>query len=120
MITSRAVNDRVLLLEFLKLLRHLQIRSAELRPPAVVRLLADPQPSADIGHVHAIPKVNVSLPKQATICSALRRFFIREPVQAPGGARGFSHMTWIRIWGWGQGRTSPIDTGTDLRIFKDS
>jgi hypothetical protein len=72
MITSRAVNDRVLLLEFLKLLRHLQIRSAELRPPAVVRLLADPQPSADIGHVHAIPKVNVSLPKQAhdLLCTA--------------------------------------------------
>jgi hypothetical protein len=25
----------------------------------------DPQPSADVGHVHALPKVDVSLPKQA-------------------------------------------------------
>jgi hypothetical protein len=37
--------------------------------------------------------------RKPTICSALRRVFIREPFQAPGGARGFSHKTWIRIWG---------------------
>ena len=37
-----------------------------------VRLLADTQPSADIGHVRALPKVNVSLPKQAydLLCTA--------------------------------------------------
>jgi hypothetical protein len=41
-------------------------------PPAAVRLLADAQPSADVGHVHALPKINVSLPKQAydLLCTA--------------------------------------------------
>ena len=33
--------------------------------PAVVRLLADTQPSADIRHVRALSKVHISLPKQA-------------------------------------------------------
>jgi hypothetical protein len=41
-------------------------------PPAVVRLLADTQPSADIGHGRALPKVDISLPKQAhdLLCTA--------------------------------------------------
>jgi hypothetical protein len=37
-----------------------------------VRLLADTQPSTDIGHSRALPKVHVSLPKQAhdLLCTA--------------------------------------------------
>jgi len=42
-----------------------------------------------------------------TICSVLRRFFIREPFPAPKGARGFSHKTWIKIWGGGHMRHLP-------------
>jgi hypothetical protein len=30
------------------------------------------------------------------------RFFIREPFPAPVGAGGFSHKTWVKIWGGGQ------------------
>jgi hypothetical protein len=41
-------------------------------PPAVVLLLADTQPSADIGHRRTLPKVHISLPKQAhdLLCTA--------------------------------------------------
>jgi hypothetical protein len=37
-----------------------------------VRLLADTQPSADIRHVHALPKIHIRLPKQAhdLLCAA--------------------------------------------------
>jgi hypothetical protein len=37
-----------------------------------------------------------------------RRFFIREPFQAPAGARGCSHKTWLRIWGGCQESSSAI------------
>ena len=61
-----------LLLELLKLLGHLRIHAPELRPPAVVRLLANTQPSADVRHVHALPKIHISLSKQAhdLLCTA--------------------------------------------------
>lgn len=45
--------------------RHLRIRAAELHLPAVLRLLADAESSADVEHVCPLPKVQVSLPKQA-------------------------------------------------------
>jgi len=48
------------------------------------------------------PRSTSACRSKPTICSALRRFFIREPFQAPTGARGFSHKTWVRIWGGGQ------------------
>jgi hypothetical protein len=66
------LQPRVLLLEFLKLLGHLRIHPAVLRSPAVLRLLADTQPSADIGHACTLPKVNVSLPKHThdLLCTA--------------------------------------------------
>jgi hypothetical protein len=41
------------------------IHPAELCPPAIVRPLADAQPSADIGHPHALTEIHVSLPKRA-------------------------------------------------------
>ena len=65
LIRYQPLQPRVLLLELLKLLRHRRIHATELRSPAVVRLLADPQPSADIWNIHALPKIHVSLPKQA-------------------------------------------------------
>jgi hypothetical protein len=48
------------------------VHAPELRSPAVVRLLADTQPSADIGHGRTLPKVNISLPKKAhdLLCTA--------------------------------------------------
>ena len=41
-------------------------------PPAVVRLLADTQPSADVGNGRTLPEVHISLPKQAhdLLCTA--------------------------------------------------
>jgi hypothetical protein len=37
------------------------------------------------------------------ICSALRRFFMRQPFQNRVEARGLSHKTSVRIWGGCQG-----------------
>ena len=72
LIRNQLLQPRVLLLELLKLLGHLRIHAAVFRPPAVVCLLADPQPSAHVRHVHALPKVHISLPKQAhdLLCTA--------------------------------------------------
>jgi hypothetical protein len=68
------------------------------------RLPADARPSADVRHVHALPKIHISLPNQAHYpalhCVASSS---ENPFQAPHGARGLSHKTWITIWGWGVG-----------------
>jgi hypothetical protein len=48
------------------------------------------------------PRSTSARRSKPTICSALRRFFIREPFPAPQRARGFSHKTWGTIWGGGQ------------------
>ena len=85
LIRYQPLQPRVLLLELLKLLRHLRIHATELRSPAVVRLLADPQPSADIWNIHALPKIHVSLPKQANdlLCtvSLLHRRTLSNPTR---------------------------------------
>ena len=44
------------------------------------------------------PRSTSACRSEPTICSALRRFFIREPFPAPAGARGFSHETWAGFW----------------------
>gem|GEM_PF-5296359 len=51
----------------------LKLVGADVGTPAVVRLLADPQPSADIWNIHALPKMHVSLPKQANdlLCTVI-------------------------------------------------
>jgi hypothetical protein len=50
-----------------------------------------------------------------TICSALRRFFIREPFQARAGARGFSHKTLLKIWG-GRQRAPPAPASLEASL----
>jgi len=44
----------------------------------------------------------VTCRSKPTICSVLRRFFIREHFPSPLGAQGFSHKTWVRMWGGSQ------------------
>jgi hypothetical protein len=63
------------------------------------------------------PRPTSACRSKPTICSALRRFFIREPFPAPVEARGFSHKTWLRIWGGGHPRTlSALIAKQDVEI----
>jgi len=102
LVRHQLLQPGVLLQAFLKLLGHPWIHPAELGSPAVVRLLADTPPAADIGTVEPFPRSTSACLSRPTICSVLRRFFIREPFPVPQGAQGFSHKTWLKIWGGGQ------------------
>src|SRR4051812_14180965 len=66
LIIQRLVRDqpfqpRVLLLQLLQLTRHLRIHPAVLRPPPIVRLLADPQLLTDLRNLLSLPQRYVCL-----------------------------------------------------------
>ena len=102
LVRHQLLQPRVLLLELLKLLGHLRVHAPELRPPREYVCWLTPSRRQTSGTVEPFPRSTSACRSRPTICSVLRRFFIREPFQAPTGARGFSHKTWIKIWGGGQ------------------
>jgi hypothetical protein len=51
------------------------------------------------GTLGPCPRPTSACRSKPTICSALRRFFIREPFQAPVGAQGFSRRIWVSFFG---------------------
>src|SRR6476660_7240037 len=59
----QSLQSRVLLLQLLQLTSHLRIHPAVLRPPAIVRLLADPQLLTDFGNLHSLAQQDVCLPE---------------------------------------------------------
>ena len=109
LVRHQLLQPRVLLLELLKLLGHLRLhpaattasRRCPVRQRSYVCWLI-PSRRQTSGTVEPFPRSTSACRSRPTICSARRRFFIREPFQAPPGARGFSHKTWLKMWGGGQ------------------